>query len=116
MKYILISIIVILTSCSNDTTNNTNGAISSTSRLASEVGIDILKQGGNAFDAIVATGFTLAVTSPANGNIGGGGFLVAQTESGEVFTLDFREEAPAESYETMFLDENNEYSLSLIHI
>ena len=113
MKYILISIIVLLTSCSNNTTNNTNGAISSTSRLASEVGIDILKQGGNAFDAIVATGFTLAVTSPANGNIGGGGFLVAQTESGEVFTLDFREEAPADSYETMFLDENNEYSREL---
>ena len=113
MKYILISIIILLTSCSNNTTNNTNGAISSTSRLASEVGIDILKQGGNAFDAIVATGFTLAVTSPANGNIGGGGFLVAQTESGEVFTLDFREEAPAESYETMFLDENNEYSREL---
>ena len=113
MKYILISIIVILTSCSNNTTNNSNGAISSTSRLASEVGIDILKQGGNAFDAIVATGFTLAVTSPANGNIGGGGFLVAQTESGEVFSLDFREEAPADSYETMFLDENNEYSREL---
>ena len=113
MKYILISIIILLTSCGSDTTNNTNGAISSTSRLASEVGIDILKQGGNAFDAIVATGFTLAVTSPANGNIGGGGFLVAQTESGEVFTLDFREEAPAESYETMFLDENNEYSREL---
>ena len=113
MKYILISIIVLLTSCSNNTTNNTNGAISSTSRLASEVGIDILKKGGNAFDAIVATGFTLAVTSPANGNIGGGGFLVAQTQSGEVFTLDFREEAPADSYETMFLDENNEYSREL---
>ncbi len=113
MKYILISIIILLTSCSNGTTNNTNGAISSTSHQASKVGIDILKQGGNAFDAIVATGFTLAVTSPANGNIGGGGFLVAQTESGEVFTLDFREEAPAESYETMFLDENNEYSREL---
>ena len=113
MKYILISIIILLTSCSNGTTSNTNGAISSTSRLASEVGINILKQGGNAFDAIVATGFTLAVTSPANGNIGGGGFLVAQTESGEVFTLDFREEAPADSYETMFLDENNEYSREL---
>ena len=113
MKYILISIIILLTSCSNGTTNNTNGAISSTSHQASKVGIDILKQGGNAFDAIVATGFTLAVTSPANGNIGGGGFLVAQTESGEVFTLDFREEAPADSYETMFLDENNEYSREL---
>ena len=54
--------------------NNTNGAVSSTSKIASDVGIDVLKKGGNAFDAIVATGFALAVTSPANGNVGGGGF------------------------------------------
>ena len=114
INYFLISIFLLLNSCStNISSNNTNGAISSTSRLASEVGIDILKRGGNAFDAIVATGFTLAVTSPANGNIGGGGFLVAQTENGEVFSLDFREEAPAQAYETMFLDENNEYSRDL---
>ena len=114
INYFLISIFLLLNSCSNNiSSNNTNGAISSTSRLASEVGIDILKRGGNAFDAIVATGFTLAVTSPANGNIGGGGFLVAQTENGDVFSLDFREEAPAQAYETMFLDENNEYSRDL---
>ena len=60
----------------NQNLENKNGAVSSTSRLASAAGIDIMKKGGNAFDAIVATGFTLAVTSPSNGNIGGGGFMV----------------------------------------
>ena len=92
---------------------NKNGAVSSTSRLASAAGIDIMKKGGNAFDAIVATGFTLAVTSPSNGNIGGGGFMVARTANGEIITLDFREKAPTLSYETMFLDENGNYSRNL---
>ena len=92
---------------------NKNGAVSSTSRLASAAGIDIMKKGGNAFDAIVATGFTLAVTSPSNGNIGGGGFMVARTSKGEIVTLDFREKAPTLSYETMFLDENGNYSRNL---
>jgi gamma-glutamyltranspeptidase/glutathione hydrolase len=88
---------------------DSNGAVSSTSRLASQVGIDILKNGGNAFDAIVATGFALAVTSPSNGNLGGGGFLVARTSDGELISLDFREKAPKLSLDDMFLDENNNY-------
>ena len=73
----------------NQNLKNKNGAVSSTSSLASAAGIDIMKKGGNAFDAIVATGFTLAVTSPSNGNIGGGGFMVARTAEGEIVTLDF---------------------------
>jgi len=89
------------------------GGVSSTSSIASQVGIDILKKGGNAFDAIVATGFTLAVTSPSNGNLGGGGFLVAYTSDGEAISLDFREKAPELSYETMFLDDNKQYSRDL---
>ena len=97
----------------NQNLENKNGAVSSTSRLASAAGIDIMKKGGNAFDAIVATGFTLAVTSPSNGNIGGGGFMVARTANGEIVTLDFREKAPTLSYETMFLDENGNYSRNL---
>tara|TARA_B110000444_G_scaffold240175_1_gene255305 strand:+ start:144 stop:1934 length:1791 start_codon:yes stop_codon:yes gene_type:complete len=108
---ILIPIFLLFISC--NTPENSKGGVSSTSSLASQVGIDILEQGGNAFDAIVATGFTLAVTSPSNGNLGGGGFLVAQTSDGEEISLDFREEAPALSYETMFLDENQEYSRDL---
>ena len=93
--------------------NNTNGAVSSTSKIASDVGIDVLKKGGNAFDAIVATGFALAVTSPANGNVGGGGFLVAHTTSGESVSLDFREKAPKLAYEKMFLNENGEYDRAI---
>ena len=92
---------------------NKNGAVSSTSSLASKAGIDIMKRGGNAFDAIVATGFTLAVTSPSNGNIGGGGFMVAKTADGEIVSLDFREKAPTMSYETMFLDQDGNYSRNL---
>jgi len=97
----------------NNNEKNRNGAVSSTSNLASEAGIDIMKKGGNAFDAIVATGFTLAVTSPANGNIGGGGFMVARTADGEIISLDFREKAPTLSYETMFLDKDGKYSRNL---
>ena len=92
---------------------NRNGAVSSTSKIASDVGIDVLKKGGNAFDAIVATGFALAVTSPANGNIGGGGFLVAHTASGESVSLDFREKAPKLAYEKMFLNDNGEYDRTI---
>ena len=97
----------------NQSLKNKNGAVSSTSSLASAAGIDIMKKGGNAFDAIVATGFTLAVTSPSNGNIGGGGFMVARTAEGEIVTLDFREKAPTLSYETMFLDQEGNYSRNL---
>jgi len=97
----------------NQNFKNKNGAVSSTSSLASAAGIDIMKKGGNAFDAIVATGFTLAVTSPSNGNIGGGGFMVARTAEGEIVTLDFREKAPTLSYETMFLDQEGNYSRNL---
>ena len=112
IHYIILTAIALL-SASCSTQKNMQGGVSSTSSIASQVGIDILKKGGNAFDAIVATGFTLAVTSPSNGNLGGGGFLVAYTADGEAISLDFREKAPELSYETMFLDENEQYSRDL---
>ena len=83
-----------------------NGMVVSTSKQASEIGIRILKQGGNAIDAACAVGFALAVTSSSNGNIGGGGFMVTYLADGTVFTLDYREKAPAAAYRNMFLDDN----------
>ena len=108
MKKILsIYAVVFFFACSTSPNLNSNsGAVSSTSKLASDVGISVLKKGGNAFDAIVATGFALAVTSPANGNLGGGGFMVAHTSGGDEISLDFREKAPSAAYETMFLTDN----------
>ena len=81
-----------------------NGMVVSTSRQASLVGIEILKKGGNAVDAACAIGFALAVTSSSNGNIGGGGFMVARMADGTTFTLDYREKAPLASHRDMFLD------------
>lgn len=85
-----------------------NGMVTSRSALASKVGVDILKSGGNAIDAAVATGFALAVTYPSAGNIGGGGFAVVRLESGELVTLDHRESAPASASRDMYLDRDGE--------
>ena len=82
-----------------------NGMVVSTSRQASEAGVEILKKGGNAVDAAVAVGFALAVTSSSNGNIGGGGFMIGVSDKGKRFTLDHREKAPDAAYRDMFLDD-----------
>ncbi|MCS4435180.1 gamma-glutamyltransferase [Aquiflexum gelatinilyticum] len=81
-----------------------NGMVVSDNVLASEVGIDILKKGGNAIDASIATAFALAVTHPEAGNIGGGGFIVLMKSDGEVTTFDFREKAPLKATPDMFQD------------
>jgi gamma-glutamyltranspeptidase/glutathione hydrolase len=80
-----------------------NGIVASASEIASQVGVDILKQGGNAVDASIATAFALAVTWPTAGNIGGGGFLVYHGEDGHATTFDFREKAPLAATERMYL-------------
>ncbi|HET8889228.1 MAG TPA: gamma-glutamyltransferase [Candidatus Angelobacter sp.] len=71
---------------------------------ASQVGAEILRQGGNAVDAAVATGFALAVVHPAAGNIGGGGFMLLRKANGELHFLDFREKAPKAASRDMYLD------------
>lgn len=81
-----------------------NGAVASAHPLASEVGINVLKDGGNAIDAAIAIQFALAVVYPQAGNIGGGGFLVYREKNGNAYTLDYREKAPAKATENMFLD------------
>ncbi len=81
-------------------------AVSSAHPLASKVGAAIMEQGGNAFDAAIATQLALAVVYPGAGNIGGGGFLLARMSKGDVFGLDYREAAPARAGRDMYLDKN----------
>jgi gamma-glutamyltranspeptidase/glutathione hydrolase len=81
-----------------------NGMVVSANSLASQVGVDILKKGGNAVDAAVAVQFALAVVYPNAGNIGGGGFMVYRSAKGEINTLDFREKAAAAASRDMYLD------------
>jgi gamma-glutamyltranspeptidase/glutathione hydrolase len=83
-----------------------NGAVISAHPLASQVGVAILKQGGNAIDAAIATQLALAVVYPGAGNIGGGGFMVARLSSGKLIALDYREAAPAKAGRDMYLDAN----------
>lgn len=84
-----------------------NGMVASEHEIASQVGLDILKRGGNAVDAAVAVGFTLAVVLPHAGNLGGGGFLIVHdAQSGKNIALDFREMAPRRASRDMYLDEN----------
>jgi len=85
-----------------------NGMVVSDHPLATQVGAEILKKGGNAIDASVATFFALAVVYPQAGNIGGGGFAVYRLKDGEVGTLDFREKAATAAHRDMFLDEKGE--------
>lgn len=75
---------------------------------ASRIGTEILKMGGNAFDAMIATEMALAVTYPFAGNLGGGGFMVYRTQYGELGALDYREKAPMAAFKDMYLDENGE--------
>jgi len=83
-----------------------NGMVVSASKIASKVGVEILKTGGNAIDAAVAVGFALAVTYPYAGNIGGGGFMVIHLQDGINTTIDFRERAPFTAYRDMYLDKD----------
>lgn len=86
-----------------------HGMVVSANKLASQIGVEIMENGGNAVDAAVAVGFTLAVTYPYAGNIGGGGFMVIHLKNGLNTTIDFREKAPLKAYKDMYLDENGNY-------
>lgn len=93
-----------------------NGMVVSDSEIASQVGVDIMKKGGNAIDAAAATAFALQVTHPTAGNIGGGGFIVFMKSDGDVTTFDFREKAPLSATPTMYLDENGEVIGNINHL
>jgi len=93
--------------------NYTRAAVSSAHPLASQVGTVIMKQGGNAFDAAIATQLALAVVYPGAGNLGGGGFLLARRSNGELIGLDYREAAPAAASRDMYLDAQGNANISL---
>ncbi|MEC9348681.1 MAG: gamma-glutamyltransferase [Planctomycetota bacterium] len=92
-----------------------NGMVVSQELRASKAGLAILRKGGNAVDAAIATAFALAVTHPAAGNIGGGGFMVVMLADGTSTTFDFRERAPAASSPDMFLDKDGKYDPARHH-
>src|SRR5947209_15116710 len=85
-----------------------HGMVVSVHNEASKAGVAILRRGGNAVDAAVATGFALAVVHPAAGNIGGGGFMLLRTANGDIHFLDYREKAPKAAGRNMYLDEKGE--------
>ena len=89
------------------------GMVVSTSSFASDAGASVLKKGGNAIDAAVATAFALAVTHPSAGNIGGGGFMVIRPAKGQPITVDYREKAPLKSTQTMYLDSSGKIARQL---
>ena len=88
--------------------SGTGGAVASRSPQATEVGIEVLRRGGNAIDAAVAVGFALAVTHPSAGNLGGGGFMVIRLADGELVANDHREKAPFKAHRDMYLDDGGE--------
>ncbi len=92
-----------------------NGMVVSSHHLASAVGVDIMRQGGNAIDASIATAFALAVTHPSAGNIGGGGFLVFMDTAGKVTTFDFREKAPIAATRDMYLKDDGTLNGDINH-
>ena len=112
----VLTAVVLLVSCQNSPAKKQpdpekgvlapHAMVVSAKEEASQIGLAILKKGGNAFDAMIATELALAVAYPNAGNIGGGGFMVYRLGSGERGALDYREKAPAKAYRDMYLDKN----------
>src|SRR5215471_1116520 len=83
-----------------------HGVVASTNEVASQVGVDVMKRGGNAVDAAIAVAFALAVTHPAAGNLGGGGFMMIRLKNGQTTAIDYREMAPAAATRNVYLDKD----------
>ena len=105
-NYFLLILTVLFLSCDDGIYKN--GMVVSAKHEASKAGVDILKKGGNAFDAMIATDLALSVVYPNAGNLGGGGFMVYRLSDGENGSLDFREKAPINSRSDMYLDSNED--------
>jgi len=107
-KYILLILFILSCKNKNEGVLAEKGMVVSARQEASKIGVEILKKGGNAFDAMLATELALAVSYPSAGNIGGGGFMVYRKSDGSTGALDYRERAPINSTSDMYLDENME--------
>lgn len=83
-----------------------HGIVASTNEVASRVGVDIMRRGGNAIDAAIAVAFALAVTHPSAGNLGGGGFMMIRLKNGKTTAIDYREMAPGAAHRNVYLDKN----------
>lgn len=105
LSFLLISFFNV-TQAQRDPVRGRNGMVVTEEKIATQVGLEILKKGGNAVDAAVAIGFTLAVTYPSAGNLGGGGFMVIHLAKGNNITIDFREKAPLAASKNMYIDAN----------
>jgi len=107
----LLLVIVFITSsvapvAAREPVRGRHGMVASTNEVASRVGVEIMKRGGNAVDAAIAVGFALAVTHPAAGNLGGGGFMMIRLKNGRTTAIDYREMAPAAAHRDVYLDKN----------
>jgi len=91
---------------SRDPVRARHGIVASTNEVASRVGVDVMKRGGNAVDAAIAVAFALAVTHPAAGNLGGGGFMMIRLKNGTTTAIDYREMAPAAATRNVYLDKD----------
>jgi gamma-glutamyltranspeptidase/glutathione hydrolase len=83
-----------------------HGMVASTNEVASRVGVDIMRRGGNAVDAAIAVAFALAVTHPAAGNLGGGGFMLIRLKDSSTTAIDYREMAPLAAHRNVYLDKD----------
>ena len=106
-KYLVVAFFLTLLSFFSSYIKAESYAVASRHQLATDIGMKVLEEGGNAIDAAIAVAFALAVVNPSAGNLGGGGFmLIHSAEKNETFSIDYRERAPIKSFEKMFQDDS----------
>jgi gamma-glutamyltranspeptidase/glutathione hydrolase len=107
LVFVLIVSLNVPASIAREPVRARHGMVASTNEVASQVGVEIMKRGGNAVDAAIAVAFALAVTHPAAGNLGGGGFMMIRLKDGRTTAIDYREMAPGAAHRNVYLDKNN---------
>lgn len=106
LVFVLIVTLNVPASIAREPVRARHGIVASTNEVASQVGVEIMKRGGNAVDAAIAVAFALAVTHPAAGNLGGGGFMMIRLKDGRTTAIDYREMAPGAAHRNVYLDKN----------